>query len=110
MYDWERIVLWIVVLLMALKIFMGSQMSFYTAPTPIGIMDLAEFRGLPDEIKQMYQDIILNKIMPAVNAMGSKAWTSASTAIKQQMKTEINKWADTVVTHVNAANPIISYK
>lgn len=110
MYDWERIALWIVVLLMALKIFMGSQMSFYTAPTPIGIMDLAEFSGLPDEIKQMYQDSILNKIMPAVNAMGSRAWTSASTTVKQQLKTNMNTWADAVVTHVNAANPIISDK
>jgi hypothetical protein len=110
MYDWERVALWIVVLLMALKIFMGPQMSFYTASTPIGIMDLAEFRGLPDEIKQMYKDSILNKIMPAVTAMSSRAWTSASTTIKQQIKTEMNTWANAVVTQVNASNPVISGK
>jgi hypothetical protein len=110
MYDWERIALWIVVLLMALKIFMGSQMSFYTAPTPLGIMDLAEFKGIPDEIKQMYQDIILNKIMPAINGMGTRAWTSVSPTIKQQIKTEMNTWANAVVTQVNASNPVISGK
>ena len=110
MYDWERIALWIVVLLMALKIFMGPQMSFYTASAPIGIMNLAEFSGLPDEIKQMYQDIILNRIMPAVNAMGSRAWTSASTAVKQQLNTDMYTWANAVVTQVNASNPVISGK
>jgi len=108
MYDWERIALWIVVLLMAMKIFMGPQMSFYTATTPIGIMDLAEFKGLPDDLKQMYQDNVLNKVMTAYTAKGTTAWNSTSATVKQRIKTDLATWANNTVTQINASTPVIS--
>jgi hypothetical protein len=108
MYDWERIALWIVVLLMALKIFMGPQMSFYTASSPISMMDLAEFKGLPDDLKQIYQDNVLNKVLTAYMAKGTSAWTNASATVKQRIKTDMATWANRTVTQINASTPVIS--
>ena len=108
MYDWERIALWFIVLVMAVKIFMGPQMSFYTASNPIGIMDLAEFKGLPDELKQFYQDNVLNRLVPAASTKFSAVWTAAPAARKEEIKAEQLAWINNTINHINASTPVIS--
>jgi hypothetical protein len=83
-------------------------MSFYTASTPIGIMDLAEFKGLPDELKQFYQDNILNRLMPAVSAKFSTTWTAAPAARKEAIKAEQLAWINNTINNINNSSPVIS--
>ena len=108
MYDWERIALWFIVLVIAVKIFMGPQMSFYTASTPIGIMDLAEFKGLPDELKQFYQDNIVNRLLPAVETKFSATWAATPSARKEVIKAEQLAWINDTINIINNSSPVIS--
>lgn len=108
MYDWERIALWFIVFVMAVKIFMGPQMSFYTASSPLSIMDLAEFKGLPDEIKQFYQDNIVNRLLPAIETKFSATWAAAPTAKKEAIKAEQLAWVNDAINKINASSPVIS--
>jgi hypothetical protein len=108
MHDWERIALWFILLVMAVKIFMGPQMSFYTASTPMGIMDLAEFKGLPDELKQFYQDNVLNRLLPAFSAKFSATWAAAPAARKDEIKASQQAWINNTINNINASTPVIS--
>jgi hypothetical protein len=108
MHDWERIALWFILLVMAVKIFMGPQMSFYTASTPMGIMDLAEFKGLPDELKQFYQDNVLNRLLPAFSAKFSAMWAAAPAARKDEIKASQQAWINNTINNINASTPVIS--
>lgn len=59
--NYERIALWVIVIVMFIKLFVIRE--FYTPSSPLSIMDLAEFRGLPDDLKQIWQTNIVNTIM-----------------------------------------------
>ena len=108
MHDWERIALWFIVLVLAVRIFMAPQMSFYTASTPMSIMDLAEFKGLPDDVKQFYQDQVVNKLLPSVSAKVATTWGATSNAQKQATLMLYSNWVDGVIANVNASAPVIS--
>jgi hypothetical protein len=108
MYDWERIALWFIVLVMAVKIFMGPQMSFYTASSPMGIMDLAEFKGLPDELKQFYQDNVLNRLVPAASTKFGATWAAVPAARKEEIKAQQLTWINNTINNINASTPVIS--
>jgi hypothetical protein len=108
MYDWERIALWFIVLVMAVKIFMGPQMSFYTASSPLSVMDLAEFKGLPDELKQFYQDNIVNRLLPAIETKFSATWAATPTARKEAIKAEQMAWVNDTINRINESSPVIS--
>lgn len=108
MYDLERIALWFIVFVMALKIFMGPQMSFYTASNPISIMDLAEFKNIPDELKQFYQDNILNRLIPAVSAKFNTTWAAVSASRKEEIKAEQLTWINNTINSINNSSPVIS--
>jgi hypothetical protein len=108
MYDWERIALWFIVLVMAVKIFMGPQMSFYSASTPMGVMDLAEFKGLPDELKQFYQDNVLNRLIPATSTKFSATWAATPTAKKEAIKAEQLSWINNTINMIDVSAPVIS--
>lgn len=108
MQDYERIALWFIVLVMAVRIFMAPQMSFYTASTPMGIMDLAEFKGLPDDVKQFYQDQVVNKLLPSVSAKITTTWAAAPSTRKQEILTGLRAWVDAMIANVNASSPVIS--
>ena len=107
MDNWERIALWVVVFLIALKIFIAPQLSFYTPSTPMGIMDLAEFNGVPSDLKQFYQDKILNTLMPAYSSKLSAGWTNASAAVKQRILTEQTNWVNQIVSTINSSPPVV---
>ena len=108
MYDWERIALWVIVFVMAVKIFMGPQTSFYTASTPIGIMDLAEFKSLPDELKQFYQDNVLNRLVPAATTKFSATWAAVPAARKEEIKAQQLTWINNTINNINNSSPVIS--
>lgn len=99
--DYERIALWVLVIVMFVKLFVIRE--FYTASSPLSIMDLAEFNGVPGDIKQIWQDNLVNKIMPAIGAKMTEAWASVSATDKQNISTQINAAATQLVTNLNSA-------
>ena len=104
--DYERIALWILVIVMFTKLFVFREM--YTASSPLSIMDLAEFRGLPDDVKQIWQTNIVNTIMPAVGTKFTEAWASVSAADKLTMTTQITAAATQLVTNIQSAPIVIN--
>jgi hypothetical protein len=99
--DYERIALWILVIVMFVKLFVIREM--YTASSPLSIMDLAEFRGLPDDIKQVWQTNIVNTIMPAIGTKFTQAWASVSAADKQTFTTQVTAAATQLATNIQNA-------
>jgi hypothetical protein len=99
--DYERIALWVLVIVMFIKLFVVRE--FYTASTPLGIMDLAEFNGVPGDIKQIWQDNIVNKIMPAIGAKMTEVWGTVSTADKLDITTKTGEAATQMVTNITNA-------
>ena len=104
--DYERIALWILVIVMFTKLFVFREM--YTASSPLSIMDLAEFRGLPDDVKQIWQTNIVNTIMPAVGTKFTEAWASVSAADKLTMTTQITAAATQLATNIQSAPIVIN--
>jgi hypothetical protein len=104
--DYERIALWIIVIVMFIKLFVFREM--YTASNPLSIMDLAEFRGLPDDIKQVWQTNIVNTIMPAVGTKLTQAWTNFPEADKQTFKTQAAAAATQLATNIQDAPIVIN--
>jgi len=99
--DYERIALWVLVIVMFIKLFVVRE--FYTASTPLGIMDLAEFNEVPGDIKQIWQDNIVNKIMPAIGAKITEVWENVSTTDKQTITTQFDAAATQLVTNITNA-------
>lgn len=86
----------------------GPRVSGYTASTPMSIMDLAEFKGLPDDVRQFYQDQLVNRLLPAVSAKFSTTWTAVPAARKQEILAGQRAWVDDVISKVSASSPVIS--
>jgi hypothetical protein len=84
------------------------RVSGYTASTPMSIMDLAEFKGLPDDVRQFYQDQLVNRLLPAVSAKFSTTWTAVPAARKQEILAGQQRWVDDVISKVSASSPVIS--
>jgi hypothetical protein len=99
--DYERIILWILVVVMFVKLFVFREM--YTPSSPLSIMDLAEFRGLPDELKQVWQTNIVNTIMTAFGTKFTQAWASVSAADKQTFITQASAAATQLATNIQNA-------
>jgi hypothetical protein len=95
-------ILWAIILAMAIKIFIMSRSSGYTASTPLSIMDLAEFAEVPDDLKQAWQDNVIKKIVPAVQTKMIGAWNAAPPNQRIQHVNEIANWADQYVTNINS--------
>ena len=74
----------------------------------MSIMDLAEFKGLPDDVKQFYQDQVVNKLLPSVSAKVATTWGATSNAQKQATLMLYSNWVDGVIANVNASAPVIS--
>lgn len=102
--DFERIALWILVIVMFAKLFVFREM--YTASSPLSIMDLAEFGGVPGDIKQIWQTNIINTIIPAASAKITAAWTSFPAAEKEKFTTQVAAAATQLATNIRAA-PIV---
>ena len=98
--DYERIALWILVIVMFIKL--------YTASSPLSIMDLAEFRGLPDDVKQIWQTNIVNTIMSAFGTKFTQAWASVSAADKQSFTTQVAAAATQLATNIRDAPVVIN--
>ena len=96
------LVLFLAVLLVAPRV------SGYTASTPMSIMDLAEFKGLPDDVKQFYQDQLVNRLLPAVSAKFGTTWAAVPAARKQEIIASQQRWIDDVINKVNSSSPVIS--
>jgi len=96
------LVLFLAVLLVAPRV------SGYTASTPMSIMDLAEFKGLPDDVKQFYQDQLVNRLLPAASAKFGTTWAAVPAARKQEIIASQQRWIDDVINKVNSASPVIS--
>jgi hypothetical protein len=73
-FDYERIALWILVIVMFIKLFVIREL--YTPSSPLSIMDLAEFNGIPADVKQVWQTNLVNTVMPAVGQKMTEAWTN----------------------------------
>lgn len=104
--DYERIALWIIVIVMFIKLFVIREL--YTASSPLSIMDLAEFTGLPDDLKQIWQTNLVNTIMPAVGTKITEAWASVSAADKQTFTTQVTAAATQLVTNIQNAAIVIN--
>jgi len=104
--DYERIALWIIVIVMFIKLFVIREL--YTASSPLSIMDLAEFRGLPDDLKQIWQTNLVNTIMPAVGTKITAAWASVSAADKQTFTTQVTAAATQLATNIRDAPIVIN--
>ena len=104
--DYERIALWILVIVMFIKLFV--MLELYTASSPLGIMDLAEFRGFPDDLKQIWQTNIVNTIMPAVGAKITAGWTTFPAADKQTFTTQVAASATQLATNIGDAPIVIN--
>lgn len=99
--DYERIALWVLVIVMFVKLFVVREL--YTASSPLSIMDLAEFNGVPGDIKQIWQDNLVNKIMPAIGAKMTEVWGTVSETDKQTVSTQFDTAATQLVTNINSA-------
>ena len=99
--DFERIALWILVVVLFIKLFVFREM--YTASSPLSIMDLAEFSGLPGDVKQIWQTNIVGTIMPVVGTKITEAWGSVSAADKQTFMTQITAAATQLAANVRSA-------
>jgi hypothetical protein len=97
--DYERIALWVIILVLLFKVFVIKER--YTPTTPLGIMDLKEFSGLPDDIKQIWQDNIINKILPTVGTKITEAWDNTSSARKTAIKNEFSTAATQLKTNID---------
>ena len=86
----------------------APRVSGYTASTPMSIMDLAEFKGLPDDVKQFYQDQLVNRLLPAVSTKITTTWATVPTARKQEILAGQRAWVDDVINKVNSSSPVIS--
>jgi hypothetical protein len=104
--DYERIALWILVIVMFIKLFVFREM--YTASSPLSIMDLAEFSGLPDDLKQVWQTNIVNTIMSAFGTKFTQAWASVSAADKQAFTTQVTAAATQLATNIQNAPIVIN--
>jgi hypothetical protein len=102
MHHYERIALWVIVGFLLLAFMVKS--SGYTASNPVGIMDLAEFRNMPDDIKQAWQTNVTNLIMPAVGAKVLQFWNTLSAAQKTSIKDAYDSAAAQLVTNINSAS------
>ena len=99
--DYERIALWILVIVMFIKLFVMREL--YTASSPLSIMDLAEFRGFPDDLKQIWQTNVVNTIMPAVGAKLTDGWTNFPAADKQTFTEQVAVAATQLATNIQNA-------
>lgn len=100
---------WIILgLVLVILVLIAPRVSGYTASTPLSIMDLAEFKGLPDDVKQFYQDQLVNKLLPAMSAKFTSTWAAVPVARKQEIITAQQRWVDDFVTKVNSSAPVIS--
>ena len=104
--DYERIALWILVIVMFIKLFVIREL--YTASSPLSIMDLAEFRALPDDVKQIWQTNIVNTIMSAFGTKFTQAWASVSAADKQSFTTQVAAAATQLATNIRDAPVVIN--
>jgi hypothetical protein len=104
--NYERIALWILVVVMFVKLFVFREM--YTPSNPLSIMDLAEFRGLPDDLKQVWQTNIVNTIMPAFGTKFTQAWASVSAADKQKFTSQVAAAATQLATNIQNAPVVIN--
>jgi hypothetical protein len=99
--DYERIALWILVVVMFIKLFVIRE--FYVASSPLSIMDLAEFRVLPDDLKQIWQTNFVGTIMSAVGAKLTEGWAGVSAADKQTFTTQVTTAATKLATNIREA-------
>lgn len=95
-------ILWAIILAMAIKIFVMSRSSGYTANTPLSLMDLAEFAEVPDDLKQAWQDNVIKKIVPAMQTKFVGAWNAATPSQKTQHISDITNWANQYVSNINS--------
>jgi hypothetical protein len=102
MHHYERIALWVIVVFLLLAFLVKS--SGYTASTPMGIMDLAEFKDMPADIKQAWQTNVTNLVMPAVSAKVLQFWNTLSAAQKTSITDAYSSAAAQLVTNINGAS------
>jgi hypothetical protein len=104
--DYERIALWILVIVMFIKLFVFREL--YTASSPLSIMDLAEFTGLPDDLKQVWQTNIVNTVMSAFGTKFTQAWANVSAADKEKFTTQVTAAATQLATNIQNAPVVIN--
>ena len=81
MENYERIAIWVLLIMITIRVFfMNRQMSFYTANSPVSLMDLKEFDAVSPDIKQVYQDNIVTKLAPAIGRKLTGIWNDAANA------------------------------
>jgi hypothetical protein len=102
--DYERVALWILVVVMFIKLFVIREM--YTASSPLSIMDLAEFSGFPDDLKQIWQTNVVKTIMSAVSAKLTEGWAGVSAADKQTFTEQVTTSATQLATNISNAQAV----
>jgi hypothetical protein len=103
MQQYERIAIWVLLIMITIRVFfMNRQMSFYTANSPVSLMDLKEFDAVAPEIKQMYQDNIVTKLAPAIGRKLTGIWNDAANAKVKTSLTTGSNGIPTAITKVVA--------
>lgn len=127
--DYERVALWVIVIILLIKVFLMTRRSYaYVGTNPpiyednaipdpsmpggdivppsvnvTGIMDLAEFRNLPDGLKTIWRSNIVNKLLPAVGTKVSSVWAAYGTANQNELSTNITAGVDKLIENINEA-------
>jgi hypothetical protein len=132
--DYERVALWVIVIILLIKVFLMNRRSYaYVGTNPpieernalpdppmpgepppasgivppsvngIGIMDLAEFKNLPDGIKTIWQTNLVNKLLPAVGTKVSSVWAAFGAAHQAELSTNITAGVDKLIENINEA-------
>ena len=90
----ERIVLWSVIAILILFLFFRNSSGFIKAE--VNLMDMAEFNGLPDDVKKTYVTN-MTMIMGAVNKKFSDQWSALP---KEQKTILLNNLTEATKTSV----------
>lgn len=90
MHTTERIIMWSVIAVLVFLLFFRNSSGFIQVKA--NLMDLSEFDGLPQEVKNAYSSN-MTLIMKAVNNKFSQQWNALSLKDKDALLKDINETA-----------------
>ena len=101
--NYERIALWLIIFCLVVKVFIVDRRSYYTASNPIGLMDLAEFKNIPDDLKTIWQTNFVNKLMPVIGTKLAAVWADYGSAKQTALSADTSKNIDVLINNLNTA-------
>lgn len=103
------------ILVLAVLAFGFSLYTFLRTPkmgehthAPISIVDMAEWRGMPAQLKQAYVENVVHKIAPAFHKTIANAWASGTDDNRTRSLQAISENADAFVLGLNKMDALIA--